>query len=124
MDESIRTTRDKWVEETILKTKYLLSQMKDRWRRFSSENINIMHFSSCLKALQERIDIIKSLKAISFNDSVIKIRIQGTDHNLVIDLIKLFDWVSVEKISPENSKEVEEDAVDLSKPAQLKKIKS
>ena len=79
-----------------------------------------MHFSSCLKALQERIDIIKSLKAISFNDSVIKIRIQGTDHNLVIDLIKLFDWVSVEKISPESSKEVEEDAVDLSKPAQFK----
>ena len=66
------------------------------------------HCATSLKNLQDKIDIIKALKSPSTDSESLKMPIAGTRKNLVINIRKMLDAISIERILTEEEKEEEE----------------
>jgi len=66
------------------------------------------HLSTSLKTLQEKINIIKALKAPPMDPENLKIQIFGTNKNMILNINKLHEAISFEDIDSEDKKKPEE----------------
>ena len=90
-DEEVSQLRDSCVSSEIMKTKAILKYLYKKVPSLESKNINMHHFSTSLKILQEKINIIKALKAPPMDPSCLKIPIFGTNKNLILNIPKRWE---------------------------------
>lgn len=111
-DQTLGSIRDRAVTGEILRTRSMLTQMHKKVDEIDSGTTkftpNMYHFSTCLKTLQEKVDVIKALKSPSSDPKGLKMRIAGTQKNLCIDVNKMLEAITIEHIPTEGEKEEEE----------------
>lgn len=92
------------MNEQIMKTKALLKTLFRNTDNFEQDRVNMHTFSTCLRMLQENINIIKALKAPPMDPENLKIPIYGTQKRLVLNIPKLHEALHFEDIPSEDEK--------------------